>query len=45
MDPSLRKTGVPLVDTVRAGDTKRHISTPGIKQKRAVSIIRIRAFH
>ena len=38
MDLPLRKTGVPLGDTVSAGDAKRHLlSTPGTTQKDRVS--------
>jgi len=37
-DHPLRKTGIPLADSVSAGDEKRHFSTPrGMTQEDGVS--------
>ena len=42
MDLPLRKSGVPLADTVSAGDVKRHFSTAGMAQKRPGELILLR---
>ena len=45
MDLPLSKTGVPLADTVSAGDAKRHFSTPGMTQNDRVSSYYCAQYH
>jgi len=45
MDLPLRKTGVPLADTVSAGDATRHFLTPSMTQKHRVSSYYCARYH
>jgi len=44
-DIPLGKTGVPLADTIGAGDAKRHFSTPGMTQEDRVSSYYCARYH